>query len=123
MYLCPYCHTSLSKWAVWSAGPLGTRRCPSCESAYFGGGLAEAMALLCASAYVGILLSALTGKPLLVWLLPLAGVLVGTWYMVRAQPKPREQRWLEVIKMFVAPLVLWVVLQVTSVLAGAYAKW
>ena len=123
MYACPHCNAPLGKWAVWSAAPLATKPCSACGEAYFGGGLPVAMALLCLSAYISVLLFALSGPSPAVWLALLFGVGLAGWSLIRAEPKARQYRWAEVAKILAAPILLWLAVQATTAVTSSYAKW
>lgn len=91
------------------AGPFERKVCPTCETEYFGGGLAKCMWLLCASAFVGVALSAATGWQQAIWLLPLLGALGALALMVRSKPLPKSQRWREACLSMAAPIALWLI--------------
>jgi len=72
------------------------------------------MGVICASVFAGLVLASLTERIFFIWLTPLLGVALCIWLMIRSQPLPREKRWTELIKLFLAPLVLWLAIQATK---------
>jgi hypothetical protein len=81
------------------------------------------MALLCVSAYISILLLAVSGPSPAVWVTLLTGVSLAFWSLIRAKPKAGQFRWIETVKTISGPALLWLAIEATEAVVSAYAKW
>jgi hypothetical protein len=76
---------------------------------------------MCLAGYLALLVLALTSDPK--WLLLVLFVLLAATGLLflRAKPRPREQRWSELLKAFAPLVVLWFAFQLTPPIARAFA--
>lgn len=117
-YRCPHCQARLRSGTVWWCGAWSPATCSGCQGRYFGGGVAEALWLLCGGAYAWVLTWSLNDAShwAHAWLALAVGA--GAISLWRAQPLPASAARRQTVKMFLAPASLWLAMEGTAKAAG-----
>jgi hypothetical protein len=81
------------------------------------------MTAFCATAVLAILVLAITRSGLLVCITFALGIGLAMCFIIRSTPKPAEQRWLEIFKIFLPVAGLWAFFKIVPPLMLSFANW